>query len=43
MTFLLFTKGGYNLNSISESMCSCVSILLGDQCPSQAPTIAKPQ
>jgi hypothetical protein len=27
-------KGGYNLSSISESMCSCVSTLLGDMCPS---------
>jgi len=31
---ILALKGGYKLSLISESMSGCVSILLGDKCPS---------
>ncbi|XP_071158515.1 histone deacetylase 6-like isoform X4 [Mytilus edulis] len=31
---ILSLEGGYNLTSISHSMCMCTSILLGDSCPS---------
>ena len=34
---LNFVKGGYNLSSISESVSSCVSVLLGNICPSLPP------
>lgn len=37
---ILALEGGYNLTSISESMASCVSILLGENCPSMSPMIA---
>ncbi|CAF0704332.1 unnamed protein product [Brachionus calyciflorus] len=40
---ILGLEGGYNLTSISESMASCVSILLGDKCPSLPPINAKPK
>nr|QDF21420.1 histone deacetylase 6 isoform X2 [Brachionus koreanus] len=40
---ILGLEGGYNLLSISESMASCVSILLGDRCPSIPPINAKPK
>lgn len=36
-------EGGYNLTSISESINSCASVLLGDTCPSLPPINAKPQ
>jgi len=36
-------EGGYNLSSISESVSSCVSVLLGDTCPSLPPINARPQ
>ena len=32
-----FCQGGYNLSSISESVSSCVSVLLGNICPSLPP------
>ncbi|XP_052061653.1 histone deacetylase 6-like isoform X3 [Mytilus californianus] len=31
---ILSLEGGYNLTSISHSMCMCTSVLLGDSCPS---------
>ena len=40
---VMVLEGGYNLNSISESMASCVSMLLGDTCPAQITTIPRPQ
>ena len=39
--YRLIEKGGYNLNSISESMSSCVSALLGDPVVNMPPTHAK--
>lgn len=30
---ILTLEGGYNLTSISNSMCMCTSVLLGDPCP----------
>ncbi|XP_055958086.1 histone deacetylase 6 isoform X1 [Patella vulgata] len=30
---VVLLEGGYNLNSISVSMATCTSVLLGDQCP----------
>ncbi|KAK6175214.1 hypothetical protein SNE40_013722 [Patella caerulea] len=30
---VVILEGGYNLNSISVSMATCTSVLLGDQCP----------
>lgn len=40
---VMVLEGGYNLNSISESMSSCVSMLLGDSCPPPTTTIPRPQ
>ncbi|CAB4035668.1 histone deacetylase 6 isoform X1, partial [Paramuricea clavata] len=30
---ILVLEGGYNLTSVAESLCSCVTTLLGDPCP----------
>jgi histone deacetylase 6 len=38
---ILALEGGYNLTSITESMSSCISILLGDTCYSIPPIVAK--